>query len=892
MQGEGKSSTPFAYRVVKLLEMRKCGQGEGDKAEQLKESGNGMDGGDREPEQDNVWGDKEMAKGNGLEKNIYLSDLAKFYENSSLSYDYHTSSESADVEPCNLQQTMAFDQRFLPALYSFISLLGILGNVLVVVVLMKNKWKLQSTDIFILHLALADIMLVITLPFWAVQTVSGWIFGDVLCKIVASVFKINLYASTFLLVCISCDRYLSIVHALQIYKKHRLHMVHWSCLLVWCLCIGLSIPDMIYFQVNYEYRTEMTECLQVFDFSSSKTWRISMAFLYHVLGFLLPLCFMVYCYLHICLTLKGSQGFKKQRALRVIIAVVVAFFLCWAPYNIAALMGTLKVLKVLADNCKLESDIDIALSVTSGLCYFHSCLNPILYAFIGAKFKKQFLELLSKISCICPQIVKKYTKHQPSKRSSSWSESADTSISGIIVKPLMDLTHKRSKASEWSDDAEEAFQALKAAFAPALVQSHPKTDLPYTLEVDASDTVSYLPGSKDVRADALSRQHGLELESDVQPVPIIPQDRILATLRISITSSLGQEILATQAESPPEKSWGLPYIPPDSAPCKFEPTIKFNQLFIPIAFWIVFVLDLLGNGLVLHVLRSRRCPWHIADHYLFHLALSDLLLGLTLPFWAIQYSYGWIFGRFSCKILGALFTINMYSSIYFLASISLNRYFAIVHAVELHRKQRPIHTFLICFFVWCISFLLSWQEFQFREVEYIKRFKTFTCYYNFNPEKSNVWRIVLRLINLNLGFLIPMFLMIFFYCRIFCTLQQSRLGHSRRSQVVIVVLLLVFVFCWAPYNGLLLFDSLQRLEIIGQDCNVYNKLDMALTITESLGIAHVCLNPFVYAFVGVKFRKELSGLFKRGSEIIHSGVMSSKENTINTENINSYSRVL
>ncbi|KAM4696092.1 uncharacterized protein WCC33_014824 [Rhinophrynus dorsalis] len=58
----------------------------------------------------------------------------------------------------------------------------------------------------------------------------------------------------------------------------------------------------------------------------------------------------------------------------------------------------------------------------------------------------------------------------------------------IIVKPLTDLTHKGAMAAEWSKDDEEAFEALKVAFASAPVLVHPKADLPYILEVDASDT--------------------------------------------------------------------------------------------------------------------------------------------------------------------------------------------------------------------------------------------------------------------------------------------------------------------------------------------------------------------------------------------------------------------
>ncbi|KAG8433892.1 hypothetical protein GDO86_012313 [Hymenochirus boettgeri] len=356
-----------------------------------------------------------------------LSDLQHF---TSL-YDSYSSSEDGNTAPCSLDETITFDRGFLPAFYSLLFFLGMAGNVLVMVVLLQNRLRLQSTDVFLLHLAAADILLVVTLPFWAVQAVLGWLFGNVWCKFVASVFKVNFYACTFLLVCISCDRYLSIVYAIQIYKKHRSHLVHWSCALVWGLCIGLTVPDMIYFQAAFDYRTNMMECQPVYG-PTTKTWRVSTTFLYHILGFLLPLCFMLYCYTHIILTLLQTRGFKKQKALRVIIAVVLTFFLCWTPYNIVALMATFNMLQLLADNCTLDRNIDMALSVTSGLCYFHCCLNPFLYAFVGAKFKMKFLELLNKMSCVCPQSLQKYLKEKaPAKSRSSWSESGDTTISGL-----------------------------------------------------------------------------------------------------------------------------------------------------------------------------------------------------------------------------------------------------------------------------------------------------------------------------------------------------------------------------------------------------------------------------------------------------------------------------
>ncbi|XP_044149467.1 C-X-C chemokine receptor type 3-like isoform X1 [Bufo gargarizans] len=350
------------------------------------------------------------------------------YEN--ITFAYSAISYGADFDICLHEENKIFDQIFLPTFYSILFIAGMLGNGLVMLVMLTNRQKMQSTDVFIVHLALADMLLVSTLPFWAAQATFGWVFGEGLCKIVASVFKINFYAGTFLLVCISIDRYLSIVYAVQVYNKHKKNHVHWSCLTVWCLCIIMCIPDAIYYSVSFESRINMTTCEPFYPENHSKSWKVATTFLFQILVFLLPLIGMLFCYTHIIIRLLRSQKFKKERAIRLIIAVVVAFFLCWTPYNIVAFLDMFTLLDIIND-CTTTNNLDFALSITSCICYLHCCLNPILYAFIGAKFKNNMFNLISKTR-LCPQIVAKHLiRRQTSTKSSTWSSSGDTTMSGI-----------------------------------------------------------------------------------------------------------------------------------------------------------------------------------------------------------------------------------------------------------------------------------------------------------------------------------------------------------------------------------------------------------------------------------------------------------------------------
>ena len=93
----------------------------------------------------------------------------------------------------------------------------------------------------------------------------------------------------------------------------------------------------------------------------------------------------------------------------------------------------------------------------------------------------------------------------------------------------------------------------------------------------------------------------------------------------------------------------------DLSPCGHQ---RFQAVFIPVLHSLALVLGLLGNGLVLGVLFQLRRTWSVTDTFILHLAVADTLLLLTLPFWAMEASQGWIFGTGLCKLMGAIFKVR------------------------------------------------------------------------------------------------------------------------------------------------------------------------------------------------------------------------------------------
>lgn len=308
-----------------------------------------------------------------------------------------------------------------------------------------------------------------------------------------------------------------------------------------------------------------------------------------------------------------------------------------------------------------------------------------------------------------------------------------------------------------------------------------------------------------------------------------------------------------------------------ATPCSQDNIYTFAQRYSPVVYCLVFILAFVGNVLVLCVIRRYRnsqssgaCAFSLTDTFLLHLAISDLLLAFTLPLFAVQWAHQWVFGLAACKISGALFSLNRYSGILFLACISFDRYLAIVHAISSGWKRTTCHAQIACVIIWLGCLGLSGVDITFKqvvEVHTLDQQRLLLCQVWF-PENSTQWQVGLQLLSVVLGFGLPLLIMLYCYIQIFRSLCNTTRRQKRKSLRLIISLVTVFVICWAPYNAFQLADSLLRLGVITGRCHLGRVLDIGTLITESVGLSHCALNPLLYGFVGVKFRRELAQMCK------------------------------
>lgn len=329
-----------------------------------------------------------------------VDDFGSIYDELNLTYNYSEFVVNPDTQPCD---TFTIPDALMIAVsvfYILIFLLAIPGNLVVGLVIGLSKQSLPPSDLYLLHLAVADLLLAITLPFWATSVTKGWVFGDAMCKIVTVLQELSFYSSILFLTCISMDRYMVIVRAMEARKNNR-QVVSWVvCAAVWAVGALLSLPG--FFSSSFvSQNSSHVVCAEKYDPSSADEWRLATRILRHVLGFVIPLVTMLSCYgitIERLLHIRG--GFQRQRAMRVIVFVVVAFLLCWTPYHIAVMVDTFFRTKIVPYQCPARMAVDQAMFATQSLGLLHSCVNPVLYAFVGEKFRKRLQQIMTKMGIL------------------------------------------------------------------------------------------------------------------------------------------------------------------------------------------------------------------------------------------------------------------------------------------------------------------------------------------------------------------------------------------------------------------------------------------------------------------------------------------------------------
>uniref|UniRef100_A0A8C6T364 Chemokine (C motif) receptor 1a, duplicate 1 n=1 Tax=Neogobius melanostomus TaxID=47308 RepID=A0A8C6T364_9GOBI len=316
------------------------------------------------------------------------------------SYDYMP-------EVCDVYEVVRFESFAIPAFFALVITLSLAGNILVLVILAVYENVKSLTNIFILNLAVSDLVFTTGLPFWAFYHVHGWQFSEMVCKIVSFVFYIGFYSSILSLTVMSIYRYIVVVQNFSNLNRRKTHTGTLVSICMWMLSVVAALPSLLHSTIIDSPDGDEASKSCTYE---THVWQ-TIATLQQNIFFMVAFAVVAFCYIQIISKVKQTQHGTKSRAVKLVFSIVAVFFFGWVPYNVVIF------LKILEDRlvppfheCLPTIYLEYAFCFSRLLAFSHCCLNPVFYAFVGVKFRRHLRSLL------CLFFARKFVQEEQSEQ--------------------------------------------------------------------------------------------------------------------------------------------------------------------------------------------------------------------------------------------------------------------------------------------------------------------------------------------------------------------------------------------------------------------------------------------------------------------------------------------
>ncbi|XP_016387145.1 type-1 angiotensin II receptor B-like [Sinocyclocheilus rhinocerous] len=265
-------------------------------------------------------------------------------------------------------------------------LVGVPGNIAVIVFIVCHFKKDNFTVHLMLNLAAADILCLITLPVWIYNQLYSWSIGQSSCKFFTALVYCSAYSSLIAVTMLSVYRCLQIRHP-TLWTRMSKRRERALLISGWALALLFSCPGVLTQEiVQGESKKSCGRILY------SEEYRLTVAILEMLLAFFLPFTIILTSYC--CLHKKVTQGAfsHRQRLTKLVTRIVVTFFIFYAPHHIINLFQIFEILlksSLPVFSAKLHEIRNSTGDIAGSLTFINSCVNPFLYAMASKTLRQQ-----------------------------------------------------------------------------------------------------------------------------------------------------------------------------------------------------------------------------------------------------------------------------------------------------------------------------------------------------------------------------------------------------------------------------------------------------------------------------------------------------------------------
>ncbi|XP_026797124.1 relaxin-3 receptor 1 [Pangasianodon hypophthalmus] len=293
------------------------------------------------------------------------------------------------------------------------------------------------------------------------------------------------------------------------------------------------------------------------------------------------------------------------------------------------------------------------------------------------------------------------------------------------------------------------------------------------------------------------------------------------------------------------------------------------RILISTIYSVVCALGLVGNLLVLHLMKSKHA-WKKSSINLFvtGLAVTDFQFVLTLPFWAVENAldFTWPFGRAMCKIVSYVTATSMYASVFFLTAMSVARYRSVASALKCGRRRKRPSARCVSAVIWAAAVVAALPHAIFSTTATVSNEDLCLVKFPDLNGDAQFWLGLYHAQKVLLGFLVPFGIISVCYLLLLRFVTHKRAnasGARRRSKVTksVTIVVLCFFLCWLPNQALTAWGILIKLNAVHFSYEYYTAQVYVFPVTVCLAHSNSCLNPLLYCLMRREFRKALKELF-------------------------------
>ncbi|CAH6831106.1 leukotriene B4 receptor 1 [Phodopus roborovskii] len=287
----------------------------------------------------------------------------------------NTTSPAASSSPGGMSLSLPI------ALLSVALAVGLPGNSFVVWSILKRMQKCTVTALLVLNLALADLAVLLTAPFFLHFLAQGtWSFKVTGCRLCHYVCGVSMYASVLLITIMSLDRSLAVARPFVSQKVRTKTVARWVLASIWVVSFLLATPVIVYRTVKWNNRTLSLVCQPDYPSDGHRAFHLLFE---TITGFLLPFLAVVASYSDIGRRLQARRFRRSRRTGRLVVLIILAFAAFWLPYHLVNLVEAGRALTGWDVDDSAGNRLTQARYVLIALAFLSSSVNPVLYACAG-----------------------------------------------------------------------------------------------------------------------------------------------------------------------------------------------------------------------------------------------------------------------------------------------------------------------------------------------------------------------------------------------------------------------------------------------------------------------------------------------------------------------------